>query len=165
MRHAKSSWKSEAASDHARPLNKRGQRDAPRIGQTLATLNWVPEYVLSSDAVRTRETYALMEPFFDPKPRTIFLPTLYLAGIGEIQESVAQVPDDAQTVMLLGHNDGWEHALAWLTGKNEPMTTANAALLEGQGSTWAGSVSQQGPWSLSRVLRPKELDGTESLTA
>ena len=33
MRHAKSSWDSDAHNDHARPLNKRGRRDAPAIAR------------------------------------------------------------------------------------------------------------------------------------
>ena len=59
-RHAKSSWKSGEDSDHARPLNKRGRRDAPRVAAHLVGLGWVPEQVLSSDSQRTRETLGLM---------------------------------------------------------------------------------------------------------
>ena len=35
LRHAKSSWKHAGLDDHDRPLNKRGQRNAPRMGQLL----------------------------------------------------------------------------------------------------------------------------------
>jgi phosphohistidine phosphatase len=35
LRHAKSSWKDTDLDDHDRPLNKRGKRDAPRMGQLL----------------------------------------------------------------------------------------------------------------------------------
>ena len=68
MRHAKSSWKSGARDDHARPLNKRGRRDAPRIAARLAELGWVPERVISSDSERTRQTWARMEEAFDLPP-------------------------------------------------------------------------------------------------
>ncbi len=62
MRHAKSDWNSGAASDHARPLNKRGRRDAPRVANRLGELGWQPDYVISSDSRRTRETLELMLP-------------------------------------------------------------------------------------------------------
>ena len=60
MRHAKSSWKNESLRDHERPLNKRGRRDAPRIGEELASLGWVPQRVISSDATRDQ----LFRPYF-----------------------------------------------------------------------------------------------------
>ena len=53
MRHAKSSWKSQVPTDHERPLNERGRRDAARVGKRLAELGWVPDFVVSSDSRRT----------------------------------------------------------------------------------------------------------------
>jgi broad specificity phosphatase PhoE len=38
MRHAKSAWKAHVLTDHARPLNKRGRRDALRVGKRHASL-------------------------------------------------------------------------------------------------------------------------------
>jgi phosphohistidine phosphatase len=43
LRHAKSSWKDPELTDHDRPLNKRGKRDAPRIGQLLKNEHLVTE--------------------------------------------------------------------------------------------------------------------------
>ena len=56
MRHAKSSWKDESLDDHDRPLNKRGKRDAPRMGELLRDRQLVPDYVLCSSARRARKT-------------------------------------------------------------------------------------------------------------
>ena len=58
LRHAKSSWKHEQISDHDRPLNKRGKRDAPRIGRLLRDRNLAPELIISSTAKRARKTAA-----------------------------------------------------------------------------------------------------------
>ncbi|MBK6580418.1 MAG: histidine phosphatase family protein [Sandaracinaceae bacterium] len=55
-RHAKSDWSTEAPDDHARPLNKRGRRDAPRVGALVQSLGWRPELVLCSSAQRALET-------------------------------------------------------------------------------------------------------------
>ncbi len=73
MRHAKSSWKSDAPDDHSRPLNRRGRRDAPRVAQELARRGWVPERVFSSDARRTRQTWEIMAPYFENAPQVRWL--------------------------------------------------------------------------------------------
>ena len=56
MRHAKSSWKTDELADHDRPLNARGQRDAPRIGRLLRAQDLEPDRVLCSTAKRARKT-------------------------------------------------------------------------------------------------------------
>jgi phosphohistidine phosphatase len=55
-RHAKSSWKDSALTDIKRPLNKRGKRDAPRMGARLARRGMVPDAILCSPAKRARKT-------------------------------------------------------------------------------------------------------------
>ena len=61
LRHAKSSWDHPGLRDHQRPLSSRGRRAAPAMGEHMAAQEWVPDLVLCSDAVRTRETWALVE--------------------------------------------------------------------------------------------------------
>ena len=56
LRHAKSSWKNSQMSDHERPLNKRGRRDAPRMGRLLGEEGLVPDLIVSSTAERALET-------------------------------------------------------------------------------------------------------------
>jgi len=51
LRHAKSSWKNNELSDHDRPLNPRGQRDAPNVGKRLRNEDLVPDAILSSTAL------------------------------------------------------------------------------------------------------------------
>ena len=59
-RHAKSSWDAPVASDHDRPLNKRGRKSAPAIGTWLKQNGWLPDEVISSTSARTRETWDRM---------------------------------------------------------------------------------------------------------
>ena len=47
LRHAKSSWKHPELTDHDRPLNKRGKRDAPRMGEILRSEHLIPEAIIS----------------------------------------------------------------------------------------------------------------------
>jgi len=56
LRHAKSSWKHPELTDHDRPLNKRGKRDAPRMGKILRSEHLIPEAIISSTAARAHVT-------------------------------------------------------------------------------------------------------------
>lgn len=156
LRHAKSSWKTDAG-DHDRPLNKRGQRDAPAVAARLAELGWSPERVISSDATRTRETWGLMADAFDPAPEVTFTPELYLAGPEEVANALTGLSDDVTTVMVVGHNDGWEQVVTWLSDACEAMTTCNAALLSVEADCWAEAIFLAPGWTLHDVVRPKEL--------
>jgi phosphohistidine phosphatase len=155
MRHAKSTWSSDVATDHERPLNKRGRRDAPRVGKRLAKLGWVPELVVSSDSRRTQETWELMQKRF-PEARVSFTRALYAGGLTELRSEVARLSADARTVLVLGHNPGWEEAVKALSGREVRITTANVVLLKGEGATWAEAL-RHGPWRVAGVVRPKEL--------
>ncbi len=155
MRHAKSAWKDQGLTDHERPLNARGRRDAPRIADALCALGWVPDVVVCSTANRTRQTWARMEGAFDDEVPTLYVQAFYLAGLGAIQDAARSWEDSWGTVLCLGHNPGWEHAVSVLSGVPTSMTTANAALLESHGESWTEAVG--GPWSLVAFLQPKAL--------
>jgi len=155
MRHAKSAWQSQAPTDHERPLNKRGRRDAPRVGKRLVELGWVPDQVVGSDSRRTQETWEQMQKHF-PEVRVRFTRALYMGGPTELRSEVARLSAGVRTVLVLGHNPGWENAVKALSGRDVRMTTANVVLLEGKGATW-GEALQRVPWSVIGVVRPKEL--------
>ena len=156
LRHAKSDWHTGADSDHERPLNGRGRKDAPRVGERLAELGWEPRVVRSSDAARTRETWERMRPAFGDPPEVVFTRDLYLANPARIRAAIAELPNDVDTAMLIGHNPGWEDAVHELSGVRERMTTCNAALLSLQAESWA-DAAERGDWVIERVVRPKEL--------
>ena len=155
MRHAKSSWSSGAATDHARPLNNRGQRDAPRVAKRLTEMGWAPDLILSSDSQRTRETYDAMVAGFENDVPVQFHRSMYHAGLPAIIHEAPGVPDDLNTLMVLGHNPGWEEVVQSLSDEMVILKTANAALLEGTGDTWLDALA--GAWSLIDVVRAREL--------
>jgi phosphohistidine phosphatase SixA len=160
MRHAKSSWKHAGMSDHQRPLNKRGRRDAPRVARALEERGWTPGRVLSSDSTRTKETWSRMERELSGTIPVEWLPSFYHAGAEAVLAELAALPDDeAGPVLVLGHNPSWEDLVRFLSGDPETLTTANAALLEAEGA-WSALVTPA-CWRLLSVLRPREL-GEES---
>ncbi|MEZ5979192.1 MAG: histidine phosphatase family protein [Planctomycetota bacterium] len=153
MRHAKSSWDSGVANDWDRPLNERGKHDAPRIGERLAELGWVPDAVVASDARRTRETWERMASALGPPPLVTFEHGLYLEGLDAIRASSVEWNASHRTVLVLGHNPGWEDAVGELVGAPIGMTTGNAALLVGAGADWAEALL--GAWKLEALLRSR----------
>lgn len=154
MRHAKSDWKAGVQSDHERPLNARGRRDAPRVAAFLHQLGWIPEGVWSSDSTRTRQTWELMAgALFDP-PAT-FTPKLYHDGFDAIMGEAAAWTPAWRTLLVLGHNPFWAAAITQLSGARETLPTGAAALLEGAGTSWPTALAA--PWRLVQLIRPKAL--------
>ncbi len=99
-RHAKSAWDSDAPSDHARPLNKRGRRSARALGRWLRDCAHLPAQVISSPSQRTRETFELM----DLGVPGIFVERLYHAS-SDVMFQVLKEAESPRT-MILSHNPG-----------------------------------------------------------
>ncbi len=157
MRHAKSSWHSEATSDHQRPLNDRGRRDSPRVASRLLEVGWAPDTVLSSDSRRTRETLDGMQTVLPKLSHVEFLPSLYHASIEPLRDAIQLLPDASRVALALGHNPGWEIAVHWLCGESVEMKTATAALMECDAAGWPETIAHRGSWKLVDVIQPREL--------
>ena len=107
LRHAKSSWKDAECDDFDRPLNKRGRRNAPLMGQRLAEHGEVPEVIISSPARRARDTAQLVAAAMHYDKSAIhFEPCIYDADVGTLIELIGHLEPSRQDVMLVGHNPG-----------------------------------------------------------
>ena len=107
MRHAKSDW-AAGTPDAERPLNGRGKRSAKATGLWLKDMGYLPDEVLCSSALRTRETLEKLKV----EARTSYQKALYLAEATEMLAVLRQATGD--TVLMLGHNPGigdFAHAL------------------------------------------------------
>lgn len=103
-RHAKSSWDDPTMTDHDRPLNARGMRSAGLVGGWLASRGDVPDEVLCSDALRTRQTWDQIAPQLGGDPQVKLKPALYHAG-PDVMLAVLRGAR-SPVVMMLGHNPG-----------------------------------------------------------
>ncbi len=105
VRHAKSSWKHIGLSDHDRPLNERGERDAPRMGRRLQKSGARPDLLLSSPARRAISTARIIaEELGYPPERIVEEPMIYDGSAREIFELFKKLPAQVDSVMLFGHN-------------------------------------------------------------
>ena len=107
MRHAKSDW-SRQADDFNRPLNKRGRGDLPRVARLLGAVEGGPDLVISSPALRARETATGVVEALGSHLDVLFPDSLYLAGTGSISEALQGAGKDVDSVLLIGHNPGLE---------------------------------------------------------
>lgn len=141
MRHAKSSWDSPGLSDFERPLNPRGKRDAPHMGDFLAEHDFMPELIVSSPAQRAKTTAELVadaaafggEMWLDER--------IYMADGDTLLDVVYGLPDSFQRVLLVGHNPGFEELVEELCGGLVRMPTATIACVHLDAPTW-GEVEE-----------------------
>ncbi len=157
LRHAKAVAKDEVR-DFGRVLAKRGRSDMALVARALAS-EPRPNLALVSPAARTRETWELAglaavpvrfeDAIYDAEPET-------LLGL------VRAVPDEARSIVMVGHNPGFEDLARMLTGPGEArlaagMPTAAFAVLALPGAAW-GEVGT-GAARLLRFVTPASLGG------
>ena len=105
LRHAKSSWKDSSLSDHDRPLNTRGERDAPIMAERIQQAGIRPSLILSSPAVRAWTTAKVLAK--DISYPTEFLQRherLYHAGVRRIIEVLSEQDVGFNSILIVGHN-------------------------------------------------------------
>jgi phosphohistidine phosphatase len=139
MRHAKT--ESAASSDHERELTDRGRRDARAAGGWLADQGLAPAVVLVSSAVRARSTADEVCAASGTTPDVRVLDSLYDGDEYDVIDAcVAEVPEDADVVLVVGHNPTVTMAANLLQTDEErrhlALPTAALAVLDIPG-TWS----------------------------
>jgi phosphohistidine phosphatase len=155
LRHAKSDWGDSSLPDFDRPLADRGKRDAPRMGRALKGRGPEPDLIVSSPAVRAKQT---VEAFIEAGGFTAsleFNAGIYDASTPELMNIVRGLPDGSSCVLMAGHNPGFEELVRRLSGARERMTTAALAAIEFQVDRWEDVEDGQG--KLLWFLTPKQL--------
>ena len=153
MRHAESPWEGVEAPDHERPLGVVGREQGPRVGASLVEKGRLPEIVLSSDAQRTRETFAGLSQAFVTKVEVRFLSSFYQFGQAAAEDEMLMLPETVSCALLLGHNPGREHLVEALTGKAIAMEPASAVVMSQELNSWKDAASA-GLWELEDVISP-----------
>ena len=115
LRHAKAEH-AERLADIQRPLALAGRRQAGRVGAALAAEWLVPDLVLGSSSVRTRQTWDLVRVAFGSEPEVRFDERLYLAHARDLLAIVQGVPDEVRTLLIVGHEPTVSHLAASLAG-------------------------------------------------
>jgi phosphohistidine phosphatase len=125
LRHAKSSWDDPELGDFDRPLNKRGYKAAPAVGNAMKRRGIKPELVLCSSAKRTLETWNLVAAELDCKPELRELHGIYLATPLQLLRQIRETPDEVSSLLLVGHNPGLELLAIALAGPESDQAALN----------------------------------------
>ena len=145
LRHGKSSWRDPTLRDRERPLKGRGRRQTAEVAQALDASEWVPDLILSSDALRARQTADIIRNTLELDLALMVTPDLYGCDADEVIEIIGGLPDSAETCLLVGHNPTWEEVVNALTDTPVTLRTADAALMTLSSPRWADA--QRGPWA------------------
>ncbi|BAV52116.1 phosphoglycerate mutase [Mesorhizobium sp. 113-1-2] len=162
LRHAKSSWDDPDLDDFDRPLAQRGLKAARLIGRELAARDWLPDQVLVSSALRTRDTWRLVAAELPTHPRVVFAEALYEASAADILSQIRLAEPSSGCLVVVGHNPGLEDLANLLAGSGseakarkrleEKFPTAALARFVFDGD-WSGLSTGR----LTHCLRPKDL--------
>lgn len=140
LRHAKAAGE-PGVNDAKRPLTGRGRQNAAAAGQWLLARGVTPDWVLCSPARRTRETWALLSAALGTAApgadAVTFDPRVYDAGAQELLDLVNEQPDDAYTLLTVGHNPASQQLVAWLTGRSDLAFPTCALAVIRFGAGWA----------------------------
>ena len=154
MRHAKSSWDNPDWSDFERPLNERGLKTAPFMGEVMTKNNFTPEIVISSPATRAKQTAELVIKEMKSEADINFDERIYEASPRQLLEVASEIHDAYNLAMIVGHNPGFENLVRILTGRIESMPTATLAVVDLKIDSWNEINFETG--SLRKIIRPKE---------
>jgi len=120
VRHGKSDWSLPGQNDWDRPLNRRGQRDAPEMARRLRSRRLRPELVLASPAVRALTTASVMARELKvPAACIVQDERLYLASPADLLAVVRELGGETKHLMVFGHNPGMTEFANRLSGGDQ----------------------------------------------
>ncbi len=154
LRHAKSSWDDPDLADYDRPLNDRGRKAAPFMGDVMQRNGFVPDVILSSSAARARETAMLVKADAAPNAEIEYEDHIYEASPQTLLQVASAIDNVHESAMIVGHNPGIEGFIRFLTGKLESMPTAALAVVDLDISNWEQIDTESG--RLRKIFRPKD---------
>ena len=150
LRHAKAERDSPDGSDFGRSLNDRGRADAARMGEEMRLLGLRFDRVLASPARRVVETVehaGKLAPAYEPR--------IYEASSRQLFELVRSTDYGVESLLMVGHNPGFEQLAAQLTATGiGEFPTAALAEIELPVDHWRDMKAGSG--RLTRFIKPKD---------
>jgi len=155
LRHAKASRDDPSLKDFDRPLNHRGEDDAKLMGRYLRNEKLVVDAVVSSPARRALTTTELFLKAANISLEPALEDRIYEAGLPQLLRIVSEMDSAHQTVLLIGHNPGFEELAESLTGQYIRLPTAALVVIDLSVDRWSDARPRSG--RLRALVTPKEL--------
>lgn len=122
MRHAKAETKAPSGEDFDRSLEARGREEAATVARALHADGVKPDLALVSSAARTTGTFRELEAVLGDI-RVQFLDELYNAELGVIRRIVEAHEEEAECLLVIGHNPGIQYlAVDYMIGSAASMS-------------------------------------------
>ena len=154
LRHAKSSWDNPDWSDFERPLNSRGLDAARFIGNLIYERALAPQIIVSSPAKRAKQTAILVKEIAEISKPVVFDERIYEASPLTLFNLIREFDEKYNSVLIVGHNPGFENLVRVLTGEPVQMPTAALARINIESEIW--SAIEAGMGELEFLIRPRE---------
>ena len=160
LRHAKAEHTEDFPTDFERPLTQRGHKDAAKIGALLTELEPAIDWIVSSPALRTRQTVEPIVATLAFKRPIVWNEAVYEAEAETLLRALAVVPPEAEHVLLVGHNPGMEALVSGLCAGDPArlhlaMATTALAHIRLEIFTW--NQLRWGSGTLQALIKPKLL--------
>jgi phosphohistidine phosphatase len=164
LRHAKSGWDDHAVRDFARRLNPKGERAARTMGNHMRSIGLSWDHAIASPAIRVVETLEQIAAGYGRAIEPDWDRRAYLASAMTLLDLIQSAPEEADALLLSGHNPGLEDLVLMLVPDGEGLRdaveekfpTASLAVLTCDGDTW-GEINA-GKCTLGVFTRPRDLD-------
>lgn len=147
LRHAKSSWSDPGLEDRQRPLNNRGKRDAPIMGERLRARNEYPDLILASPALRARCTAELFADACGYSPEMIVEEAdLYFSSTRSIASIIVDQDDQYRSLMLVFHNPDITQFVNSIDGAKRIVNVPTCGLIK-----LVSDIERWRDWSVSNA--------------
>ena len=158
FRHGKSDWDVQYDSDHDRPLAKRGIRDAKRMGKFLSKRAEIPELILSSTALRARETTKLAMEAGNWDVDFELEKKIYGASLEEIINIIKSQDNKYNSICLVGHEPIFSTIITLIDNKKKiKFPTATMARISFFTSDWKRVLLEPDKCKLDWFYKPKSI--------
>lgn len=146
IRHSKSSWAYPELNDLERPLNKRGENDAPLMAEVLKTKNIKPDVIISSPALRalvTAQVFAKALGYVEEQ--IVVEKIIYESGSKNILDYICNLDDVIKTALIFGHNPDLTYLATYLSSSVfDNVPTTGIVCIDFEVSSWKEIYKQPG---------------------
>ncbi|NTF42178.1 histidine phosphatase family protein [Rhizobium rhizogenes] len=143
LRHAEARQAAPGQRDFDRPLSENGYAAAEIVADEVADKGYKPDLIISSTALRCRQTADAMRRVVSPSTEFRFVDALYNGTLDTYLSLIASQTDH-KSVMLVAHNPIIEQTLETLIGLDALTTalprgfpTAGLAVIDATPSGWS----------------------------
>jgi phosphohistidine phosphatase len=148
LRHAKSSWDNHDLADFDRPLNAEGLEAAPFMGNFFYEKQVQPDVIISSPAKRAKQTAILVRESAQFDSKIQYEEKVYEASPLTLVQIISALDDKHESLLLVGHNPGFEGLIKLLTGEALDLPTAGFVTINLQINSWSETTAGSGKLEL-----------------